>query len=79
MRWLYVRFRETEDLIVYLYSMESDELDGEIVYDKRTEAFDVTRPCRKDAGNDCCIERTKQHFRCVIREGFPAKRRVVTG
>ena len=79
MWWLYVKDYETEDRIVYRYSMELYDLDGEIIYDRMTDLFEVTRPCGKDEGSDWCIRRTKEHFWSVIREGFPDRRRVVTG
>ena len=34
MWWLFVKYQETEDEIVYHYSMESNDLDGEIVWYK---------------------------------------------
>ena len=78
MWWLFVKYQETEDEIVYHHSMESNDLDGENVWYKKSQRFDVTRPCRLDADNQWCIGRTRQHFFTLVHEGFPDKRYVLT-
>ncbi len=78
MWWLYVKVDETEDLLIYHYSTETRDLDGEIVYNKRAEEWEVTRPCARD---DCawCIDKTEGKFWHVIEEGFPDRRMVAIG
>ena len=78
MWWLYVKIEESENLIVYHYSTETRDLDGEIVYNKNTREWKVTRPCIKD---DCawCIGKSEEKFRHVVEEGFPDRRMVAIG
>ena len=79
MLWLFVKASETEDLIVYHYSTESKDLDGEIVYNKSSKEWEVTRPCAKDFGNTWCIDKAEGKFWHVIEEGFPDRRMVAIG
>ena len=44
MWWLFVKYQETEDEIVYHYSMESNDLDGEIVWYKSRSASTLPVP-----------------------------------
>ena len=76
---LYIKAEENDQQIIYHYSLESNDLDGEIIYDKGKKEFSVTKPCKKDAGSSWCIRRTEEHFWSIINEGFPNRRKVVTG
>ena len=71
MWWLYVKACETEDLIVYHYSTESDDLDGKIAYNRKEEERAVTRPSVKDQDSARRIGKTEDNFRYVVEAGFP--------
>lgn len=79
MWWLYVKVKETEELIIYHYSTETKELDGEIVYKKGPKEWEVTRPCAKDKDSRWCIDKSEEKFWHVIEEGFPDRRMVAIG
>ena len=79
MWWLYVEVFESAEHIIYCYSTESEDLDGVIVYDKKTEEWKVTCPCKADQGNEWCVFKSEEKFRHVVEEGFPDRRRVVIG
>ena len=79
MWWLYIKIEENEDRFVYLYSRESKEPDGEIVYDRKKEEWEVTRPCLKDFNSPFNIDAAERKFWHVVEEGFPDRRMVAIG
>ena len=57
MWWLYEKTAETANQIIYRYSRESNDLDGEIIFDKVTEEWGLSRPSAKDHDNNwCCMK-----------------------
>ena len=79
MIWWYEKVEETEELIIYRYARESKDLDGEIVYDKRSEEWKLTVRCTNDKESDWNASISEEKFRHVVKEGFPDRRTVAIG
>lgn len=76
---LYQLIEETDTIYRYAYSRETNDLDGIIVYDKKTGETTVEKPCAKDKGIKFSINHAAESFEFVIDEGFPARRMVAFG
>lgn len=80
MWWLFILKENNDDIAEYSYSRESEKLDGNIVYDKKTETATITVPCSLDTESKWSQKKGIGKFlSCVVGEGFPDKRRVVIG
>lgn len=80
MRWLFKKSRIIGDIIEYLYSFESDDLDGIITYDKREKTISINKPCKNDKDSKWCIERTTGKFYTyIVQKDFPEEKAVITG
>ena len=80
MRWMFVKSKEDNERIEYLYSFESDDLDGIISYDKKTKAITINNPSMNDKDSKWCMDRTiGKFYSFVVNESFPEKRNVITG
>ena len=80
MWWVFVQKENSDNIAVYYYSRESEDLDGVIIYNKSTETVEVSIPCSEDKNNEWCQDKAVGKFiSCVIDENYPAKRRVVIG
>ena len=79
MWWLYVKAAETANQIIYRYSTESKDLDGEIIFDKVTEEWGMSRPSAKDKDNNLCCMKADENFRYVVEKGFPERNLVGIG
>ena len=79
MWWLFVKAAETANQIIYRYSTESQDLDGEIVFDKITEEWGISRRSARDRDSNWCCMKAEEKFWRVVEEGFPERRKVVIG
>ena len=80
MRWKFVRVFINERFVQYRYSRETDDLDGIIQYDKKTEDIIIIKPCENDKGSELSQSIAKEHFYWnVIQEGLPESRYVACG
>lgn len=78
MWWRLKKLTDNENEIVYAYSRESDLLDGQIRYHKKTEKIE----CLKLASNDTqrSVERFFAHvYGIIVDENAPDERMVATG
>ena len=79
MRWKYKLLEKSDRLYVYAYSRETDDLDGLISYDFKTDQARLVRPCKGDEGSKMAERSALSHFQTVVNEGFPAYRYVCCG
>ncbi|MCR4671983.1 MAG: hypothetical protein K5637_01935 [Lachnospiraceae bacterium] len=78
MRWRF-RFVEYIDGIYrYAYSMDSDELDGEIIYNVSKDVIEVSKPSKNDH-SEFLQSRTRRHFLTIVEEAFPKERAICAG
>ena len=79
MGWLFVKAAETANQIIYRYSTEAEDLDGEIIFDKVTEEWGISRPSAKDRDHNWLCMKAEEKFWHVVEEGFPERRMVAVG
>lgn len=79
MRWKYKLLERSDRIIIYAYSRESDDLDGIISYDLKTESLQLIKPCKDDIDFKQAQKMALEHFWQVIRRGFPDSEYICCG
>ncbi len=80
MWWIFKKEYESESIVIYSYSRESQRLDGSIEYDKRTGDISQFIECAEDKGSEWSKKKAIEKFvSCVAHEDFPNRRKVVIG
>ena len=79
MRWYYKLIEETPMYYRYVYSRESKDYDGVIIYFKATENVKLEIPCAIDKDSDHGKECACEHFWKVVKDNFPEERSVCCG
>lgn len=78
MKWLFKLKEKSKRFIIYSYARESNNLDGEIIYDLLKQSCSVLTMCSKDK-DDYDRNYSLEMFDKVIREGFPEERQISLG
>lgn len=82
MRWIYKLIEKRDNIYIYAYARESENLDGIIYYYVLEDKAEAVKLCKNDIDfgyPDFVKEKAEQHFYHVIKDGFPAVRHVDCG